>query len=241
MWFRVESRHYSPICWFNAAWISVVRCCCFLPSLSELGGEVNGSVRVRHQTWTHYTTALSEIVASNGITSLNLRYPVHSQIRVARQHNLQAAVLSRDVAYAQRPTSSPPSCRIGSRSEGRFSDKLSAEQLFHSPFQFIFVSYNLFRDTMDHEKISDFLGEQRDKAPEDLAHYFLSFENYWERKLWHELTDILVKYYSEPQSVGQRIAIYNSFIKTFADKINQLKLVQIGLSTASQYKGMQGI
>lgn len=94
---------------------------------------------------------------------------------------------------------------------------------------------------MDHEKISEFLAEQRDAAPENLAHYFLSFEDYWERKLWHELTDTLVKYYNEPQSAGQRIAIYNGFIKTFADKINQLKLVQIGLSTASQCKGMEGI
>ncbi|KAH9829799.1 26S proteasome non-ATPase regulatory subunit 13 [Teratosphaeria destructans] len=89
---------------------------------------------------------------------------------------------------------------------------------------------------MENEKISDFLAEQRDNAPEDLQHYFLSFEDYWERKLWHELTDILVKYYGEPQSVKQRIPIYNSFIKTFADKINQLKLVQIGLNTASQSK-----
>ena len=90
---------------------------------------------------------------------------------------------------------------------------------------------------MDNEKISDFLSEQRDAAPDSLQHYFLSFEDYWERKLWHELTDILVQFYNESGSAGQRIGIYNNFIKTFADKINQLKLVTIGLSTASQYKG----
>jgi len=90
---------------------------------------------------------------------------------------------------------------------------------------------------MEHEKIGDFLADQRDTAPEELQHYFLSFEDYWERKLWHELTDILVHYYNEPASAAQRIPIYNNFIKSFADKINQLKLVQIGLSTASQCKG----
>ncbi|KAK5173074.1 26S proteasome regulatory subunit [Saxophila tyrrhenica] len=89
---------------------------------------------------------------------------------------------------------------------------------------------------MDNEKISNFLTEQRDAAPDDLQHYFLTFEDYWERKLWHELTDILVTYYGEEQSAEQRIPIYNNFIKTFADKINQLKLVQIGLGTAEQYK-----
>ena len=92
---------------------------------------------------------------------------------------------------------------------------------------------------MDNEKISDFLSQQRDQAPDGLQHYFLTFEDYWERKLWHELTDILVTYYNEPQSADQRIPIYNNFIKTFADKINQLKLVTIGLSTTSQIDGME--
>jgi 26S proteasome regulatory subunit N9 len=90
----------------------------------------------------------------------------------------------------------------------------------------------------DSEKIADFLQDQRDQAPDDLQHYFLSFEDFWERKLWHELTDILVTYYNEPESKAQRIPIYNTFIKSFADKINQLKLVRIGLSTANQFKRM---
>lgn len=90
---------------------------------------------------------------------------------------------------------------------------------------------------MDNEKISNFLDSQRDAAPEDLQHYFLTFEDHWERKLWHELTDLLVTYFDEPQSAPQRIPIYSNFIKTFADKINQLKLVKIGLSTATQCSG----
>ena len=90
---------------------------------------------------------------------------------------------------------------------------------------------------MENEKISDFLAEQRDQAPDDLQHYFLTFEDYWERKLWHELTDILITYYNEERSADQGIPIYNTFIKTFADKINQLKLVTIGLSTVSRIDG----
>ncbi|WPH04281.1 Hypothetical protein R9X50_00717000 [Acrodontium crateriforme] len=92
---------------------------------------------------------------------------------------------------------------------------------------------------MDHEKIPDFLQDQRDSSPDDLQHYFLSFEDYWERKLWHELTDILIAYYAEAQSAAQRIPLFNNFVKSFADKINQLKLVQIGLSTASQFPNDQ--
>ena len=91
---------------------------------------------------------------------------------------------------------------------------------------------------MDNEKISSFLQTQRDSAPEDLQHYFLTFEDYWERKLWHELTDILVTYYEEPQSAASRIPVYENFIKSFADRINQLKLVKIGLRAAAQYGSM---
>ncbi|OJD34756.1 proteasome regulatory particle subunit [Diplodia corticola] len=88
----------------------------------------------------------------------------------------------------------------------------------------------------DLEMIPDYLAEQRDAAPDDLQPFFLNFEDYWERKLWHELTDTLVEFYSHPQSAPQRINLFNTFVRTFADKINQLKLVTLGLSAASQFK-----
>ncbi|KAL0259943.1 26S proteasome regulatory subunit [Diplodia seriata] len=88
----------------------------------------------------------------------------------------------------------------------------------------------------DLEMIPDYLAEQRDAAPDDLQPFFLNFEDYWERKLWHELTDSLVEFYSHPQSAPQRINLFNTFVRTFADKINQLKLVTLGLSAASQFK-----
>ncbi|KAK1090803.1 26S proteasome regulatory subunit, partial [Friedmanniomyces endolithicus] len=89
---------------------------------------------------------------------------------------------------------------------------------------------------MENEKISDLLATEREESPEDLQHYFLSFEDFWERKLWHELTDILVNFYKEPASATQRLRLYEGFVKTFADKINQLKLVDIGLQSAGQCK-----
>ncbi|KAF2862199.1 PCI-domain-containing protein [Piedraia hortae CBS 480.64] len=92
---------------------------------------------------------------------------------------------------------------------------------------------------MDNEKISSFLAEQRDNAPQELQHYFLTFEDCWERKLWHELTAVLLRYYQEAQSVRQRIPVYENFVKTFGDKLNQLKLVEIGLKAASQLQGEQ--
>jgi len=90
---------------------------------------------------------------------------------------------------------------------------------------------------MDVDTIPNLLADQRDAAPEDVQHYFLQFEDLWERKLWHELTNDLVLYFQNDQSQKQRLPLYNNFIKSFADKINQLQLVTLGLSTASQCKG----
>jgi 26S proteasome regulatory subunit N9 len=46
-----------------------------------------------------------------------------------------------------------------------------------------------------------------------------------------------VEFYNDEQSAAQRIPIFENFVKAFADKINQLKLVKLGLSTAAQYEG----
>lgn len=91
---------------------------------------------------------------------------------------------------------------------------------------------------MNIDTIPDFLAEQRDAAPADLQHLFISFEDLWERKLWHQLTDILIEFFKNPESVSQRLPFYKTFILTFADKINQLKLVELALLAASQCRGI---
>ncbi|KAJ8109671.1 hypothetical protein OPT61_g7294 [Boeremia exigua] len=90
---------------------------------------------------------------------------------------------------------------------------------------------------MDTDTIPNLLGDARDQAPEELQEYFIAFEDYWERKLWHELTDKLVDFFEHPESAAQRIPFFETFIKSFANKINQLKLVTLGLSAATQFKG----
>ncbi|OTA03386.1 26S proteasome regulatory complex subunit Rpn9 [Trichoderma parareesei] len=90
---------------------------------------------------------------------------------------------------------------------------------------------------MSNDSISDFLAEQRDAAPEELQPLILNFEDYWERKLWHQLTDALVEFFNHDGSAPQRLAFYNVFILKFADKINKLKLVMLALKAATQCKG----
>ena len=93
---------------------------------------------------------------------------------------------------------------------------------------------------MNVDTISDFLAEQRDAAPEELQPLILQFEDLWERKLWHQLTDALVEFFNNPGSAPQRLDFYKVFILKFADKINQLKLVDLALKAASQCKGNDG-
>ncbi|KAI9680757.1 MAG: 26S proteasome regulatory subunit [Caeruleum heppii] len=87
---------------------------------------------------------------------------------------------------------------------------------------------------MDIDSIPDFLAQQRDAAPADLQQHFFTFEDYWERKLWHQLTDELVEYFNKAESGPQRIPLYKTFISSFADKINQLQLVTLGLKAATE-------
>lgn len=90
---------------------------------------------------------------------------------------------------------------------------------------------------MSADAIPDFLAEQRDEAPEELQPLILDFENYWERKLWHQLTEALVEFFNHPGSAPKRLVFYRVFILKFADKINQLKLVELALKAAEECDG----
>lgn len=87
---------------------------------------------------------------------------------------------------------------------------------------------------MEAEKISDFLADQLQQAPPQFQAAFLTFEDYWERKLWHQLTNALIDFFRLPESAPQRLPIFKSFILSFADKINQLKFVSLGLMASTE-------
>lgn len=90
---------------------------------------------------------------------------------------------------------------------------------------------------MDPEVVQNFLSEQREAAPEDLQQSFVDIEDYWDRKLWHQLTDLLITYFQDSASASQRLPLFRRFILSFAEKINQLKFVALGLSAATQCAG----
>lgn len=90
---------------------------------------------------------------------------------------------------------------------------------------------------MSNDVIPEFLSQQQDKTPEELQHLIFDFENFWERKLWHQLTHSLLDFFNNDASEPQRLDFYKVFIVKFADKINQLKLVELALKAADTFDG----
>ncbi|KAK9454777.1 hypothetical protein V1511DRAFT_500945 [Dipodascopsis uninucleata] len=84
---------------------------------------------------------------------------------------------------------------------------------------------------IDHD-VPTILSTLREEAPADLAGAFYSMEDLWERRLWHQLTDLLVEFFKNPESAPLRMRVYTQFVGCFESRINQLKLVLLGLSTA---------
>lgn len=90
---------------------------------------------------------------------------------------------------------------------------------------------------MSNDVIPEFLAQQQDKTPEALQHLVLDFENFWERKLWHQLTTALLEFFNNDDSEPQRLDFYRVFIVKFADKINQLKFVELALKASDAFDG----
>lgn len=80
---------------------------------------------------------------------------------------------------------------------------------------------------VDTETVLATLREAVEEKDADLAALFYTLEDYHERKLWYQLSDLLKKQiYKNPNSREIRLKLYDNFISTFSDKINQLQLVE---------------
>ncbi|KAI8985495.1 hypothetical protein BDB01DRAFT_850064 [Pilobolus umbonatus] len=84
--------------------------------------------------------------------------------------------------------------------------------------------------------VTHFLYEERKKAPASLQHYFTTFEDLYERKLWHQLTLKVLDYFKDPSSASTQIDIFKHFVSDWENKINTLSLVRIALQVAHQFK-----
>ena len=89
--------------------------------------------------------------------------------------------------------------------------------------------------------VPSLLREARMSAPEHLQGSVLLMEDLWERRLWHQLTVELEKFFSDPGSAGLGLRMFKDFVGTFEKNINQLKLVGIALLAKEECKGEESI
>lgn len=88
------------------------------------------------------------------------------------------------------------------------------------------------QSTVDPEEYVSELAESG--APDPVPEYCLQFITLHERKLWKQLTDLLLRFYDEPASKPYRLPIYNNFIAPFAKRTSQLKRVRLATAAAAE-------
>lgn len=85
--------------------------------------------------------------------------------------------------------------------------------------------------------VQNYLDEIRSQYPQ-YAEAVEGFEGMWKRKLWHQLTDAMDEFFlqgnmSEP---GRMVSFYDNFVKSFATRLNKLRLAQIVRRVSENYQ-----
>ncbi|KXS18718.1 hypothetical protein M427DRAFT_53665 [Gonapodya prolifera JEL478] len=83
--------------------------------------------------------------------------------------------------------------------------------------------------------VSGFLAEARSRAPDTIKEFFTQFGDLYDRKLWHQLTVQLQTFASHADARPFLVTVYNNFVKDWAKRMNQLKLVQFAVLAASTF------
>ncbi|EGF84237.1 hypothetical protein BATDEDRAFT_15571 [Batrachochytrium dendrobatidis JAM81] len=84
--------------------------------------------------------------------------------------------------------------------------------------------------------VNVWLTAQRTAAPADLKDYYSKFADFYDRKLWHQLTVSIEKFAALPAAVPFFLALYDNFIVDFEKKINPISLVKFLIQVAHQMK-----
>lgn len=84
-------------------------------------------------------------------------------------------------------------------------------------------------------EVSSTLNKLRGEADPDLAPLFYEFEQLYQEKLWHQLTERLKVFFEDPRSSNLRLTTYANFVTTFYDRINQLSVVEFLLQSLKNY------
>ncbi|VEU21727.1 DEKNAAC102475 [Brettanomyces naardenensis] len=76
----------------------------------------------------------------------------------------------------------------------------------------------------------------------DLISAFYTLEDLYERKLWYQLSEVLSKsIYRDDNSKPIRLRLFENFVLSFGDKLNQLKLVEFLLLSIDQSNALDSL
>lgn len=83
-----------------------------------------------------------------------------------------------------------------------------------------------------------FLNQQKTNSTSGVAHYYATFEDLYDRKLWHQLTKRIEEFVREGNfSEGDELLqLYSNFVVDFEQKLNKLSLAQFTLAASRQLK-----
>lgn len=98
-------------------------------------------------------------------------------------------------------------------------------------------------DTMeDAGTVLTTLRELVEEKDAELAGSLYTLEDYYERKLWYQLSDLLKReVYKNPNSKSIQLKLYDNFIRTFSRKINQLQLVEFLVLSIEDLPPLEGL
>ena len=100
--------------------------------------------------------------------------------------------------------------------------------------------------------VDEFLTLAISETPQELHTFFESFRSLYSRKyvwhsstqvitqtnrvfrLWHQLTNKLFEFFEYPLTRPYRVDVYNKFVRDFESKLNQLRLVEMGVKVSKE-------
>ncbi|KAG8742258.1 26S proteasome regulatory subunit [Ceratobasidium sp. 414] len=82
--------------------------------------------------------------------------------------------------------------------------------------------------------VDSYLATAASSSPPDLHPFFEKFRRQHQRKLWHQLTLTLFEFLDHPQSGPYQVDLFTKFVRDFEEKLNQLKLVSMGVRVSKQ-------
>ncbi|OCH87179.1 PCI-domain-containing protein [Obba rivulosa] len=80
--------------------------------------------------------------------------------------------------------------------------------------------------------VEEYLNVAISVTPAELHPFFESFRTLYSRKLWHQLTLKLFEFFDHPLSRPYRVDVFDKFVRDFEARLNQLRLVEMGVKVA---------